>query len=111
VSTFHASVTAGKSGPLIVLTGEVDITTAAEMSELVTGQQADGTQYLTIDVGGLDFADTASIRVFLVAARTLRQRGSDLVLLRPQRALARVLEILGAGEVFVIRGKHETTAG
>jgi anti-anti-sigma factor len=58
-------------------------------------------------VAGLDFADTAAIRVFLVAARRLRERGGGLVLLRPQRALARVLEILGAEEVVAIRGENE----
>lgn len=77
---------------MITLSGEVDITISAELSELVAGQLTGGTQHLTVDVAGLDFADTAAIRVLLLAARTLRQRGGDLVLLRPQRALARVLE-------------------
>jgi anti-anti-sigma factor len=106
VSTLRASVSAGESGPVITLSGEVDITTAAELSELITGQLADETQ-LTVDVAGLDFADTAAIRVLLVAARRLRQRGGDLVLLRPQRALARVLKILGADEVVTIQGETE----
>jgi anti-anti-sigma factor len=109
VSTFRASVTAGKSGPLIVLTGEVDITTAAELSGLVTSQLAEGTLHLTIDVGGLDFADTAGIRVFLLAAKKLRQRGGSLVLLRPQRTLARVLDILGAEQVIEIQKGTEAT--
>jgi anti-sigma B factor antagonist len=109
VSVFHASVAAGESGPLVVLTGEVDITNAAELSELVTGQLTGETLRLTIDVGGLGFADTAGIRVFLLAAKTLRQRGGDLVLLRPQRALARVLEILGADEVLAIQNETEAT--
>ena len=100
----RGSVTAGESGPPIVVSGEVDLTNADELSELVTGQLADGTLHLTIDVGGLDFADTAGIRVFLLAAKTLRQRGGGLVLLRPQRTLARVLEILGAEEVLLVRG-------
>lgn len=104
MSMLRASVTAGESGPLIVLRGEVDLTNAAELSELVTGQLADGTQHLTVDVAGLDFVDTAGIRVFLLAAKTLRQRGGDLVLLRPQRTLARVLEIIGADEIVTIRG-------
>ena len=103
MSMLRGSVTAGESGPLIVLRGEVDLTNAAELSELVTGQLADGTLHLDVDVGGLDFADTAGIRVFLLAARTLRQRGGDLVLLRPQRTLARILEILGAEEVLAIQ--------
>ena len=109
MSTFHASVAVGESGPLIVLTGEVDITTAAELSELVTGQLTEGTLHLTIDVGGLDFADTAGIRVFLLAAKKLRQRGGDLVLLRPQRTLARVLEILDAEEAIEIQGRTGAT--
>ena len=107
MSTLRASVSAGESGPVITLSGEVDITNAAELSELISGQLADETQLLTVDVVGLDFADTAAIRALLVAARRLRQRGGDLVLLRPQRALARVLEILGADEVVTIRGKTE----
>ena len=69
----------------------------------VTGQLADGTLHLTVDLGRLEFADTAGIRVFLLAAKTLRQRGGDLVLLRPQPTLARILEILGAEEVLAIR--------
>ena len=92
---------------MITLSGEVDITTAAELSELITSQLADETQQLTVDVAGLDFADTAAIRVLLVVARRLRQRGGDLVLLRPQRTLARVLEILGADEVVTIQGDSE----
>ena len=103
MSTLRASVSAGESGPVITLSGQADMSTVAELDELVTGQLADGTQHLTVDVAGLDFADTASIRVLLLAARTLRQRGGDLVLLRPQRTLARVLEILGADEVITIR--------
>ncbi len=111
MSAFHASVAAGEPGPLIVLTGEVDITTAAELSELVTGQLTGETLHLTIDVGGLDFADTAGIRVFLLAAKTLRRRGGGLVLLRPQRALARVLETLGAEEVLTIRKQTQAAPG
>ena len=103
----RASVSAGESGPVITLSGAADITTAAELSELITGQLAGETQRLTVDVAGLDFADTAAIRVLFVAAKRLRQRGGDLVLLRPQRALARVLEILGADEVVTIRRKTE----
>ena len=109
MSTFHASVTAGESGPVIALTGEVDITNSAELSQLFTGQLAGGTLHLTIDVAGLDFADTAAIRVLLLAAKTLQQRRGGLVLLRPQRALARVLEILHVDEVVVIKAGHEAT--
>ena len=103
MSTLRASVSAGESGPVITLSGEADMTTVAELSELVTAQLSGGTSYLAIDASGLSFADSASVRVLMLAAVTLRKRGGALVLLRPQRALARMLEILGADQVITIR--------
>jgi anti-anti-sigma factor len=107
VSLLRGSVSAGESGPLITLSGETDLTTVAELSELVTGQLAGGTRHLTIDASGLSFADSASVRVLLLAARTLREHGGCLVLLRPQGALARVLEIMGADQMITVRGEIE----
>jgi anti-anti-sigma factor len=107
VSTLRASVSAGESGPVITLSGETDVTTVAELSELVTAQLSGGTLCLTIDASGLSFADSASARVLVLAARTLQQRGGGLVLLRPQRVLAQMLEIMGADQMITIRGQAE----
>jgi len=107
VSTLRASVSAGESGPMITLSGETDVTTVAELSELVTGELSGGTLHLTIDVSGLSFADSASARVLVLAARTLQQRGGDLVLLRPQRVLVQMLEIMGGDQIIMIRGETE----
>ena len=107
MSTLRASVSAGESGPVITLSGETDVTTVAELSELVTAQLSGGTLHLTVDASGLSFADSVSVRVLVLAARTLRQRGGGLVLLRPQRVLARMLEVMGADQMIVIRGETE----
>ena len=45
--------------------------------------------------------------MLVLAARTLQQRGGGLVLLRPQRPLARMLEIMGTGQMITIRGDTE----
>jgi anti-anti-sigma factor len=58
-----------------------------------------------IDVSGLRFADTASIRALLLAARTLRERGGCLVLLHPQRPVAKMLGLLGADQILTIVGQ------
>jgi len=92
---------------VITLSGETDITTVAELSELVTAQLSGGTLHLTVDASGLSFADSVSVRVLVLAARTLRQRGGGLVLLRPQRVLARMLEVMGADQMITIRGETE----
>lgn len=100
--TLEASVAAGVSGPVVVLSGEADLTCAGQLSALITAQLAGGTRHLTVDVSGLRFADTASIRTLVLAARTLKQRGGSLVLLRPQETIARVLDLLGAAQMFMI---------
>lgn len=109
MSTLRASVSAGESGPVITLSGETDITTVAELSELVTSQLSGRTLHLTLDASGLSFADSVSVRVLVLAARTLQQRGGGLVLLRPQRPLARMLEIMGTGQMITIRGETEAS--
>lgn len=92
-----------------MLSGETDIATVAELSELVTAQLAGGTLHLTIDVSGLSFADSASVRVLVLAARTLKERGGGLVLLHPQHGVARMLEITGADQIITVRGETEVT--
>ena len=105
MSTFRASVSAGEAGPVITLSGEVDLSTIAELSDLVTAQLAGGTVHLTIDVSGMSFADSASMRVLMLAAMTLRKRGGGLVLLRPGPALARLLDIMDADQVITVQGQ------
>jgi hypothetical protein len=47
--------------------------------------------------------------VLLLAARTLKERGGGLVLLRPQRPVTRVLTLLGADGMIAIKGETEGT--
>lgn len=103
----RASVVAGPSGPVIVLSGEADITSAPELSALISAQLPDGTRELTIDVSGLRYADSASIRTLVLAARTMRERGARLVLLRPQPSVARILTLLGADQMLTVLGPDE----
>ena len=100
-----ASVGPGESGPLIVLSGEADLTGTGQLSALITAQLSRGTPQLTVDASELSFADSMTIRILVLAARILKERGGGLVLLRPQRAVARILEIMGADQAITIRGE------
>ncbi len=99
----EASVCAGESGPVIVLAGEADLTSAGQLNALITGQLSGGARQLTIDASGLRFADSASIRALVLAARALKERDGNLVLLRPQQPVARLLALVGADQVITIR--------
>ena len=72
--TLRASVAAGMSGPVVILSGEADLTSAGQLSALIAAQLSGGTRQLTVDVSDLRFADTASIRTLVLAARTLKVR-------------------------------------
>jgi anti-sigma B factor antagonist len=100
----EASVAAGEYGPVIILSGEIDLESNDRLSALLARQLAGGTRQLTVDVSGLRFADSSGVRALILAALTLKDRGGSLVLLRPQEAMARVLELMGADRVFTIRG-------
>lgn len=98
----EASVAEEASGPVITLYGEADLSSAAQLSALITAQLPEGAGYLTIDVSGLSFADSATIRVLVLAARTLKEQGGTLALRYPQPAVARVLALTGAEQIFEI---------
>jgi anti-sigma B factor antagonist len=99
-----ASVAAGESGPVVTLSGEADLASARELSDILTTQLAGGAQRLMVDLSGLRFADSASVRALVLAGKTLRERGGTLVLARPQRAVARVLELMGVDQLLVMQG-------
>lgn len=103
MSTLCLSVTAGESGPLIIMSGEADASNAAELSDVIAAQLAGGTACLTVDAAELSFADSMAVSVLTGAARTMKKLGGDLVLLRAQGQLLRVLTILGADQVLTIR--------
>jgi anti-sigma B factor antagonist len=109
VSLLEISVAAGESGPVLMLSGEADLTTAAELSDALTAQLASGAPHLTVDVSRLQFADSAVIRALVLANRTLTARGGGLELVHPQPAVARALSLLGVDQVIEVRDR--TSAG
>jgi anti-anti-sigma factor len=101
----------GRSGTVLVLSGEADVTTAQELSEFLAAHLSDGTPELTIDMSGLRFADSATIATLLTAARTLRDRGGTITLLRPRPNVARVLSLTGADTIMTVHGEADAEPG
>ncbi|HZR48110.1 MAG TPA: STAS domain-containing protein [Streptosporangiaceae bacterium] len=92
-----------------MLSGEADLASAGRLRELIDAQLASGVRQLTIDVSGLRYADSASVRELLLAARTLHERDGHLILLRPQRPVARLLELNGADRLMTISATSTTS--
>jgi anti-anti-sigma factor len=103
VGLLEISVAAGDAGPVMMLSREADLTTAAELTEALSAQLASGARQLTVDLSRLRFADSAVIRALVLAGRTLKDRGGGLALVYPQPVVARALSLLGVDQAIEVR--------
>ena len=98
------TVTAGGRGPVVFLSGEADLEAAAELTAVLLAQTESGADHVTVNLSGLTFADSASLRAFIVAHHALQGRGGSLELDRPPPHVARVLSLLGIDQVLSVHG-------
>ena len=103
MSTLYFSATAGDAGPVLVLAGEADVTNAEQLRDVIGAQLASGAVYLTIDAAGLSFADSRAIGILAGTAKTLKELGGGLILLRPREILLRSMTLLGVDQVITIQ--------
>lgn len=110
VPVLEVSVGDCEHGPVLVLSGEADLTTLERLTGALDAQIRAGARLLTVDVSGLRYADSASIMALARAARTLREAGAELVLLRPRPAIARILSLTGVDQAMTVRCEGEPSA-
>ncbi len=107
VTLLQVRVAEDERGPVLVLSGEADLTTLDQLNGALDAQIWAGARLLTVDLSGLTYADSASIAALLLAARTLRGQGGELELLHPQPIVARVLSLTGVDQAMTVRGAPE----
>ena len=103
VSLLDVSVATGASGPVLVLTGEADVTSVTRLDKALTAQISGQAVQLTIDATNLRYADSASVTTLVMAAMKVRTRNGSVTLLNPQPAVARIMDLLRAGKIICIR--------
>ncbi|MFJ7272634.1 STAS domain-containing protein [Streptomyces sp. NPDC099050] len=81
----------------IILAGELDLATAPLVRAALEGCAREGIHTIDVDVSALTFCDVSGLNVFLAAARAAAAAGGSLRLHHPGRALARLLDLTGAG--------------
>jgi anti-anti-sigma factor len=107
VSLLDVRVASGELGPVILLSGEADLTTVAQLSDALNAQITAETTILTVDMSRLRFADSASVAALARAARTLDNQGGRLELRCPQPGVARTLSLLGLDHFLHVRGEPD----
>ncbi len=103
MSSLEVSVTTGTSGPVLVLAGEADVTTAGQLDEALAAQASGPATKLIIDATDLRYADSASMRTLLLAAAKITSRDGTVTLLNPQPPVARLLDLLCVDGMITIQ--------
>jgi anti-sigma B factor antagonist len=97
-------LTVSDEGPAteIRLRGELDMSTAPLLRDLLVRVASEGTTQVTLDLAGLAFIDSTGLSVLITGLKRLRQQGGDMTLRSPTAGTRKVLEITGLTEVFAI---------
>ena len=94
---------------VIAVAGELDIATAPELCAQLDAVRAVRRPRVLVDLTDLTFCDSTGLRALMGAAREVRAQGGQFAIACPPLgAVARVLEIVGAHEWFVVHPDGET---
>jgi anti-anti-sigma factor len=78
------------------VTGEVDVSNAAQLEQAVAAELSHETLGLVMDLGGLEFMDSSGVHLLFHLARRLERRGLGFALVLPPDSIPRrVLELSG----------------
>lgn len=112
VSLLGIAVESRQFSVVMRLSGEADLSTLGQLRDALNDQISGGARQLAIDLSGLRFADSSSIRALTDAHLALRARGGTLELVDPQPNVARILVLLGIDQVLTVRSQPDSgTAG
>lgn len=87
---------------VLALSGEVDLSTVAQLSAIVTNLLADPPPRVVLDMEKVTFCDSQGLGTLVVLSRRARLAQSYLVLINVADFLMRVLDITGLRPALMI---------
>jgi anti-sigma B factor antagonist len=93
VSASQFSLSDGNPGPVLTVTGELDLAVRDDLRAAL----APLTGHVTVDLSAVTFVDSSAIGVIAGAHRRLTRAGGTLRLLNPQEMPRRAFEVVGLG--------------
>ena len=93
---------------LMVVQGEIDLSTAPELREAIGKAIEQGADKLAIDLRDVSFMDSMGLGVLIGARRRLHESGRQFALICADGPCLRVIEISGVANLLgVVRGDDE----
>lgn len=96
---------------VVVLSGRLDSTNAAETEGRLLAQIEQGSPRIVIDAAGLEYLSSAGLRVFLVVAKRVKAAGGGMALHSLTDHVREVFEISGFINVLTVCGNRDEALG
>ena len=90
----------GPSGPVVRVSGEVDIQTSPILDDHLQRVLADGHDSFVVDLSRVTFLDSTGLSVLINALKRCQGAGGHMRLESPQPHVRRVFEVTGLSDVF-----------
>ena len=102
----HLSVKArgAGEGPVLVLTGELDIATIDQLRAAVGEVLSAAGRSLELDLAEITFLDSSGLGVLVELRNLLRERGGSLTIGAASRPAVRVIEMAGLSAALGLAG-------
>jgi len=101
VAELELEPSSSDDGAAVVVKGEIDMSTASQLRDLLNGLVDSGSTRILLDCRGLEFLDSSGIGV-LVAVRARLGNTGSLTLQAPPAHVRKVLEVTGVTEQVTI---------
>ena len=87
---------------VIAVAGEIDLFTAPEFKQCVSGEIDAGCGHIVVDLSATTFIDSSSLGVLIGAHRRLKLRGGALTVVCDNEAIVKTFRITGLDGVFTL---------
>ena len=105
MSWLEVSAETGNLGPVIVLAGDADGSSATQLDDVLTAVVSARTVHLTIDATNLRSVDPATAQTLTLAALIVMVQGGSTVLVNPQEPVLTMLNHARATEMLAIQDR------
>jgi anti-anti-sigma factor len=93
-----------------MVSGEVDISTATELTESLEAAMRDSVGAFVVDLCDVDFLDSSGVNVLLRARAVLGQAERTLVIVCPPGAARRIFEVAGIADLLALFASRDEAA-
>ncbi|MDQ7803568.1 STAS domain-containing protein [Amycolatopsis sp. A133] len=97
---FSATARSSGTGPVVTVTGELDVATAPRLRAEIGGAPLGSGQLLVIDLAGVTFCDSSGISTLIAARNVAEAAGAGIALVAVPARLSRTFGLIGLADFF-----------